>query len=73
MSNSMTNDYFSFMSAKWEHGESKRRPSAAHSMKPTISGDTIDFVVDEPRIEVVESFVSDTMIQRIFRRRSNAA
>jgi hypothetical protein len=72
MSNSMTNDYFSFMSDRWENKQSKRRPlSAVQSVKPKMSTDTIDFVVEEAQIEVVESFVSDTMIQRIFRCRSN--
>ena len=43
-----------------------------------MSADTIDFVAEEPQIEVVaqievvESFVSDTMIQRMFKRRSSA-
>ena len=67
MSNSMSDDYFSFMSSKWEDKNAKRRqhvvaPPAA-SVRPT---DTIDFV-EEPQIEVTESFVSDTMIQRIFK------
>lgn len=74
MSNSMTNDYFSFMSAKWEQGQPKRRsPVAAQAQKPTMSGDVIDFVAEEPQIEVVESFVSDTLIQRMFKRRSTAS
>jgi hypothetical protein len=64
MSNSMSDDYFSFMSEKWEKGPAKRRPPAATLVRPS---DTIDFV-EETQIEVVESIVSDTMIQRIFKR-----
>jgi hypothetical protein len=36
-----------------------------------LPSDTIDFV-EETQIEVTESFVSDTMIQRIFKRFSAA-
>jgi len=71
MSNSMTNDYFSFMSDRGESKQSKRRPPAAgQPLKSRTSGDTIDFVEEEPQIDVVETFVSDTTIQRIFNRRS---
>ena len=73
MSNSMMNDYFSFMSDRGESQQSKRRPPAAvQPVKTRMSADTIDFVEQEPQIEVIESFVSDTTIQRIFKRRSNA-
>jgi hypothetical protein len=68
MSNSMCEDYFSFMSSKWEDKHAKQRPSTkappATSVRPS---DTIDFVM-EPQTEVTESFVSDTTIQRIFKR-----
>ena len=72
MSNSMSDDYFSFMSSKWEDKRSKQTartvaPPAA-SLLPT---DVIDFV-EEPQIEVTESFVSDTMMQRVFKRFSAA-
>jgi len=71
MSNSMMNDYFSFMSDKGESKQSKRRPPVAgQPLNPRMSADTIDFVGEEPQIDVVESFVSDTTIQRIFNRRS---
>jgi hypothetical protein len=67
MSNSMSDDYFSFMSSKWEDKRAKQTARAvappATSLLPT---DVIDFVED-PQIEVTESFVSDTMIQRIFK------
>jgi hypothetical protein len=72
MSNSMENDYFSFMSDRREQSVSKRpaRHSAplakplksADTMK---SADTIDFVQETSQIEVVESIASDTMIQRV--------
>ena len=67
MSNSMSNDYFSFMSSKWEDKSNKQRPRAV--APPTTSvrpSDIIDFV-EESQIEVTESAASDTMIQRIFK------
>jgi hypothetical protein len=68
MSNSMSNDYFSFMSSKWEDKHTKQHPpTKAPPATSVLSSDTIDFV-EEPQIEVTESFVSDTMIQRIFNR-----
>jgi hypothetical protein len=67
MSNSVSDDYFSFMSSKWKDKHAKQRPPTkvppATSVRPS---DTIDFV-EEPQIEVTESFVSDTLIQRIFK------
>jgi hypothetical protein len=39
---------------------------AAAPKKPQRQSDTIDFV-DESQIEVIESVVSDTMIERIFK------
>ena len=74
MSNSMTNDYFAFMSAKGEQGQPKRRPLAVgQTVRPTQSADVIDFVFEETQIEVVESVASDTLIQRMFKRRANAS
>ena len=67
MSNSMSNDYFSFMSSKWEDKHAKQRPPTKAPTTSVLPSDTIDFV-EEPQIEVTESFVSDTMIQRIFNR-----
>ena len=68
MSNSMSDDYFSFMSSKWEDKHAKHRPpTKASPATSVLPSDTIDFV-EEPQIEVTESFVSDTMIQRIFNR-----
>lgn len=68
MSNSMSDDYFSFMSSKWEDKNAKHRPPAkaapATSVRPS---DIIDFVEEESQIEVTESAASDTMIQRIFK------
>ena len=68
MSNSMSDDYFSFMSSKWEHKHANQRPPM--EAPPTTSvrpSDIIDFV-EETQIEVTESPLSDTMIQRIFKR-----
>jgi len=68
MSNSMSDDYFSFMSSKWEDKHAKQRPPTnAPRATSVLPSDTIDFV-EEPQIEVTGSFVSDTMIQRIFNR-----
>jgi hypothetical protein len=72
MSNSMSDDYFSFMSSKWEDKHAKQRPPM--KAPPTTSvrpSDIIDFV-EETQIEVTESPLSDTMIQRIFKRFSAA-
>jgi len=66
MSNSMSDDYFSFMSAKGTSNHARQRRSLpAAAVKSEGSSDTIDFV-DETRIEVTESSISDTMIQRVF-------
>ena len=74
MSNSMNDDYFSFMSNK---GQDKQRAGAPpragapRAVAPAVSAvrsttDSIEFVEDG-QIEVTESFVSDTTIQRIFK------
>jgi hypothetical protein len=70
MSNSMKNDYFSFMSDKREQSAAKR--PAAPLAKPPRSADTIDFVDETTsQIEVVESIASDTMIHRVRTRWNN--
>jgi hypothetical protein len=72
MNNSMSEDYFSFMSSKWEDKSNQQRPPT--KAPPTTSvrpSDIIDFV-DESQIEVTESPLSDTMIQRVFKRFSAA-
>lgn len=72
MSNSMSDDYFSFMSSKWEDKRAKQAPPMkAPPATSLLPSDIIDFV-EEPQMEVTESFVSDTMIQRIFKRFSAA-
>lgn len=67
MSNSMTDDYFAFMSDK---STSKLSPPGpvkfAPPKKVEMQVDTVDFV-DDTQMEVTESSISDTMIQRIFR------
>lgn len=68
MNNSMSEDYFAFMSNKWEDTRaSPRQRAAAAPPSSLLPSDTIDFV-EEPQIEVTESFVSDTMMQRLFKR-----
>jgi hypothetical protein len=75
MSSSMSEDYYSFMSHKWDTKHAKQCKIAA-VVKSAVSSDTIDFVaephIEEPQIEVTESFISDTMIQRMFKRVSAA-
>jgi hypothetical protein len=67
MSNSTMDDYFAFMSDKWASKDPASRNSmAGEPKKPLRQTDTIDFV-DESQIEVIESVVSDTMIERIFK------
>jgi hypothetical protein len=68
MNNSISDDYFSFMSSKWEGKHAiQRLPTKAPPATSLLPSDTIDFV-EESQIEVTESFVSDTVIQRIFKR-----
>jgi hypothetical protein len=68
MSNSMSDDYFSFMSSKWEDKHAKQRPPTnAPPATSVLPSDTVDFV-EASQIEVTESFESDTVIQRIFKR-----
>ena len=71
MSNSMSEDYFSFMSSKWEDKSNKQRPRAVAPTTSVRPSDIIDFV-EESQIEVTESPLSDTMIQRVFKRFSAA-
>jgi hypothetical protein len=67
MSNSTMNDYFAFMSDKWASKDPASRNSVpAAPKRPLRQSDTIDFV-DESQIEVIESIVSDTMIERVFK------
>jgi hypothetical protein len=68
MSNTMSDDYFSFMSAKGRKKEENQGYASAGTSMVIDPADTIDFVgEEEPTIEVTESFVSDTTIQRIFK------
>lgn len=77
MSNSMSDDYFSFMSNRGRDKPAASRDSSSvkhatqlTSIGPAVPTDIIDFV-EESQIEVTESVISDTMIQRIFKRYSN--
>ena len=74
MSNPMSDDYFSFMSEKWDKKDGPGRSSsplvAAARIPPSVKPtDIIDFKSEdeESQIEVTESEVSDTAIQRIFK------
>jgi hypothetical protein len=67
MSNLMRDDYFSFMSNKWKNKGGNPREHIVAPVARFLPSDTINFE-DETQIEVTESFVSDTAIQRIFKR-----
>ena len=68
MSNSMSDDYFSFMSDRGNCKHSTPRRSAVGSTPQAVrQSDTVEFI-EEPQIEVTESSISDTMIQRMFRK-----
>jgi hypothetical protein len=65
MSNTRSDDYFSFMSAK-KHGTNEQKIRGAALVPDFFTdSDVIEFI-EEPQIEVTESFVSDTIIERIF-------
>lgn len=67
MSNSLSDDYFAFMSRKGQPHSAARRAAPAPAAKFSPESDTIDFE-EESQIEVVESIITDTMIQRIFKK-----
>jgi len=71
MNNSVSEDYFSFMSSKWEDKNAKQRQRVLVPPTTVRPSDIIDFV-DDSQIEVTESVASDTMIQRIFKNFSAA-
>jgi hypothetical protein len=68
MNSSMSEDYFSFMSNRWEKKYTSPRQRIVAPPSPPLPSDTIEFVVEESQIEVTESIASDSMIQRIFNR-----
>jgi hypothetical protein len=67
MSNSMPNDYFSFMSDKGSQPALKGHAVPAVK-KPMAKSDTIEFVEETSEMEVIEGTATDTMIQRVFTR-----
>jgi hypothetical protein len=72
MNNSVADDYFAFMSDKGARKDPARRKSAIARPKVSpLRSDTIDFV-DVTQIEVVESVMSDTMLEKVLRRGSGA-
>jgi len=73
MSNSMSDDYFSFMSSKWEDKSNKQTTARRCAADGRLYGPrTPSTFVEESQIEVTESPLSDTMIQRVFKRFSAA-
>jgi hypothetical protein len=67
MSNARSDDYFAFMAAKQRGTSAEQVRSNASVQGAFTDSDVIEYI-EEPQIEVTESFVSDTMIQRIFGR-----
>lgn len=72
MSNSMPNDYFSFMSDKGK--QTTLKPNAGPGVtqpltkKSVANPDTIEFVEEISEMEVIEGTATDTMIERLFTR-----
>jgi hypothetical protein len=63
----MSDDYFAFMSARGKGPDApQHRNTIPAAPKAVMESDTIDFV-EESQMEVTETPLSDTMIQRIFR------
>jgi len=79
MSNSMPDDYFSFMSNRGREKQTAsgdtpngKTPGRVASKGPAVlPSDVIDFV-EESQIEVTESFVSETVIRRMFKQFTDA-
>ena len=72
MSNSMTDDYFAYMSDKSTRNLLMPEPlKVALPKNVAVRVEKVAVIKDTP-IEVTESFVSDTMIQRIFKPQSGA-
>jgi hypothetical protein len=65
MSNTRSDDYFSFMAAKKHATKAQQIQNEASLQDDFSRSDVVEFV-EEPQIEVTESFASDTMIERIF-------
>ena len=68
MSDTIRDDYFSYMSNRGGNKRDNQQVRGlAPATNPLLPSDIIDFE-EEPQIEVTESFVSDTTIQRLFKR-----
>jgi hypothetical protein len=63
--NARSNDYFSFMEEKKCGNNPQQNRLGVLVNNSFIESDVIEFV-EEPQIEVTESVISDTMIQRVF-------
>lgn len=66
MSNSMSNDYFSFMADRKGGADAQPMHGATAVPNAFTDSDVVEFIED-PQMEVTESSISDTMIQRVFR------
>ena len=60
-----SNDYFSFMEERKCGANPQQNRHDVLVNNSFIESDVIEFI-EEPQIEVTESVISDTMIQRVF-------
>jgi hypothetical protein len=60
-----SDDYFSFMEERKCGNNPQQIRSAVLAQNSFTDSDVVEFI-PEPQIEVTESVISDTMIQRIF-------
>ena len=60
-----SNDYFSFMEERKGGKNPQQIPSAVIANTSFTDSDVVEFIA-EPEIEVTESVISNTMIQRVF-------
>jgi len=67
MRNTRSDDYFAFMAEKKHAINAQQIGANAPGQDAFTDSDVVEFIED-PQIEVTESFISDTMIQRVFGR-----
>jgi hypothetical protein len=68
MSNAVIYDYFSFMSDKSDKSDRKAAPSDPRAPAKPIVHLAVAERVQQSQIEVTESTLSDTVIERMFKR-----
>jgi hypothetical protein len=62
----MSNDYFSFMADRKRGPDAQPIHGVTAEPNAFTDSDVVEFIED-PQMEVTESSISDTMIQRVFR------